>query len=191
MKLLLLFYLFLQALALPQPPNHSFEKPILVSKNTLNDSDNGEHQVETKKVFVTLVIGPYSFKKRREKGDRVTFSCNGCQRFKHYLPAVAVRERLDSNPENDRYELDLDTVPSNTDHMCGNSGIEEMVKKFRKEIDEEIKLDPTQPFPALYLKMRSVLIIVLNQYDKDSATIMTLADLKQIFATPVSPKSLE
>ena len=117
MKLLLLFYLFLQALALPQPPNHSFEKRILVSKTTLSDSDN----VETKKVFVTLVIGPYSFKKRREKGDRVTFSCNGCQKFKHYLPAVAVRERLDSNPENDRYELDLDTVPSKNHHMCGNS----------------------------------------------------------------------
>ena len=56
MKLLLLFFLFLQGLALPQPPNHSFEKRILVSQNTLNDSDNGEHLVETKKVFVTLVI---------------------------------------------------------------------------------------------------------------------------------------
>ena len=157
MKLLLLFFLFLQGLALPQPPNHSFEKRILVSQNTLNDSDNGEQFVETKKVFVTLVIGPYTFKKRREKGNRVTFSCNGCQKFKHYLPAVAVRERLDSNPENDQFELDLDTIPANTDHMCGNSGIEDLVKKFRKEIDEEIKLDPTQPFPALYLRMRSVL----------------------------------
>ena len=39
--------------------------------------------------------------------------------------------------------------------MCGNSGVEDLVRQFRKAVEEEIRLDPTQPFPALYLKVRS------------------------------------
>ena len=108
-------------------------------------------------MFITLNIGPYSFKKRREKGKRVTFTCNGCQKFKHYLPVVAVREQMDSDPENDQYELDMLTVPGVEDHRCGNTGVEEMIKQFRKEVEEEVKREPTQPFPAFYLKMRSKL----------------------------------
>ena len=68
---------------------------------------------------------------------------------------MATREQVDSNPENDCYELDMDTVPGVEDHRCGNTGVEELVRLFRKEVDMEITREPTQPFPALYLKVRS------------------------------------
>ena len=67
---------------------------------------------------------------------------------------VAVRE-LDSDPEHDQYELDMMTVPGVEDHRCGNTGMEEMIKQFRKEVEEEVRREPTQPFPALYLRIRS------------------------------------
>ena len=68
---------------------------------------------------------------------------------------VAVREQIDSDPENDQYELDMLTVPGVEDHRCGNTGVEEMIKQFRKEVEEEVRREPTQPFPALYLRIRS------------------------------------
>ena len=73
------------------------------------------------------------------------------------MPKVDVREHIDSDPENDQYELDMLTVPGVEDHRCGNTGVEEMIKQFRKEVEEEVKREPTQPFPAFYLKMRSKL----------------------------------
>ena len=50
--------------AMPPPPKHSFEKRV----HHVDGDDKG-----VKKVFVSLIIGPYTFKKRREKNDRVTF----------------------------------------------------------------------------------------------------------------------
>ena len=137
---------------LPSLPPHTFEKRVLQSKKSVHDEDIGDHTITTKKVFVTFIQGPYVFKKRREKGNRVTFTCNGCQKVGKYLPVVASR---DSDPEHDEYTLDGDTLPGQGDHLCGNSGIEDMVRQFKKEIEAEIRSDPTQPFPALYLAVRS------------------------------------
>ena len=67
MKLLLGIY-FLVGLVSTSPPipKHSFEKRVLEKPN------GGD-----KKVFVSFVQGPYTFKKLREKAGRVIFSCNG------------------------------------------------------------------------------------------------------------------
>ena len=74
-----------------QVPEYSFDKKILYS-------GNGD-----KKVFVKFVQGPFTYKKRREKAGRVTFTCNGCQRFNKYVPVVAWRQKNDEDPENDEY----------------------------------------------------------------------------------------
>ena len=140
---------------LPSLPPHTFEKRVLQSKKSVHDEDIGDHTITTKKVFVTFIQGPYVFKKRREKGNRVTFTCNGCQKVGKYLPVVASRDQVDSDPEHDEYTLDGDTLPGQGNHLCGNSGIEDMVRQFKKEIEAEIRSDPTQPFPALYLAVRS------------------------------------
>ena len=107
-------------------PQHSFEKRVL-KKNSAD-----------KKVFVSFVQGPYTFKKRKEKAGRVIFSCNTCQKFGHYLPVCAMRDIVDSDPENDVYTLDFDTLPSAGEHRCGNSGVELQVKQFRQDLEAEV-----------------------------------------------------
>ena len=92
MNVIILLCVLALCLGMPPPPPHSCGHRVLHS-----DGD--------KKVFITLNnIGPYSFKQRREKGSRVTFTCNGCRKFKHYLPVVAVREQVDSDPEHAQYD---------------------------------------------------------------------------------------
>ena len=170
MKLLLgIYFLFLVGLVSTSPPipKHSFEKP--------NGGD--------KKVFVSFVQGPYTFKKRREKAGRVIFSCNGCQKFDHYLPVCATRGRIDSDPENDVYTLDNDTLPSPVEHRCGNSGIEVMVKEFRKELENEIRVNPIQPFPALYLSVRSKYTQNLPNIDSKNLFLSEIPTYDTIQAT--------
>ena len=132
-------------------PTHSFEKRVLKSG-------------AGKKVFVKFIQGPFTFKKRREKANRVVFSCNGCEKFSHYLPVFAYRTEVDMDPENDIYSLDVDTLPALSDHVCCTSGIEDLVTQFRKELEEGAAHDPTQPFPTLYKSTRSKFTQNLN-YD--------------------------
>ena len=96
------------------------------------------------------------FKKKREKGNRVTFTCNGCQKFNQYLSIVAVREKVDENPENYRYFVDEDTIPDIGDHTCGNSGINDIVRQFKSDLIEQVRANPTQPMPALYASIRYI-----------------------------------
>ena len=83
MKILpyLSFSLFIAAsFCLPELPKHSFEKRVLVSNKNNEEGVN----VTTKTVFVTFQQGAFSFKKKRVKANRVTFTCNGCEKLKHY-----------------------------------------------------------------------------------------------------------
>ena len=103
-------------------------------------------------------------KRGGEKNNRVTFSCNGCEKFSHYLPVFAFRTEVDSDPENDEYSLDIESLPSFREHLCGTTGIEDLVKAFREELEDEAAKDPTQPFPTLYKNIRSKFTIQLT-YD--------------------------
>ena len=150
MKFVLLLFLFSQVSPSPQPPDHSFVKKVVSSKASVNDDTTSV----IKKVFIKFVQGPFTFKKRREKGNRVTFSCNGCEKYSHYLPVMAWRERHDEDPELDEYVLDLDTLPSNDEHLCATSGVEDLVVQFRDQLHLDARSDPTQPFPALYQSVR-------------------------------------
>ena len=127
-------------MSLPKPPDHSFVKKVLKSKsheaNETSDTCN-------KKVFIKFVQGPYTFKKRREKANRVTFSCNGFEKLSHYLPVFAWRDRIDSDPENDQYTLDAESLPSYEDHLCGTTGIEDMMHLKKR-------LQMTLPNPFLH-----------------------------------------
>ena len=164
---------------MPNLPPHSFEKRVFSSKKVVHDESLGDHTISVKKVFVTFIQGPYLFKKRRKKGERVTFTCNGCQKVNKYLPVVAFRDQVDSDPEHDVYTLDGDTLPGQGDHMCGNSGIEDMVRQFKKEVEAEIRSDPTQPFPALYLAVRSRFTSKLS------------CDAKLVFLSEIPPYETE
>ena len=150
MKILLVLCLVSQVIGLPVMPDHSFDKRVLVKKD-----DNGAEIPGSKKVFVTFVHGCFAFKKKRQKANRVTFTCNSCAKLNHYLPVVAWREVIDSDEENDVYNLDIDTLPAMSDHVCTSNGMEDLVTSFRRQLESEARSDPTQPFPALYLRIRS------------------------------------
>ena len=67
---------------------------------------------------------------------------------------LAWLERVDNDPENDVYTLDAETLPSSSDHVCVTSGIEDLVKNFRDDLEKEARLEPTQPFPTMYQSVR-------------------------------------
>ena len=151
-----------------------------------------------KKVFVSFVQGPYTFKKRKEKAGRVIFSCNACQKFGHYLPVCAIRDIVDDDPENDVYTLDFDTLPSAEEHRCGNSGVESQVKQFRKDLEAEIRSNPLQPYPALYLSVRSKFTQSLPNPDAKNLFLSDIPSYDSIQSTmyrirreyiPAAPKS--
>ena len=127
------------------PPNYRFDKRILVK-----DSD----APEDKKIFVSLISGPYVFKKRKEKGSRITFTCNGCQKHKHVVSAHAWVERSEIDVEDDIYTLDEDSFPDSSFHVCLSTGVEDLVKRFRKDLEASARKEPLQPFPALYQSVR-------------------------------------
>ena len=141
-KLILLCLLSL-GMCTPPPPPHSFEKKVLVNIET-----------GSKKVFVSYKQEGFTFKKKRQKADCVTFTCNGCEKLDHYLSVVAWRDRVDSDEENDIYTVDGATIPSCKDHVCANSGVEQLVASFRSQLEAEAMAAPSQPFPALYLDVR-------------------------------------
>ena len=72
-KLILLLLLSIVAC---MPPGESHEDA--GDHKFVKDHDGTESVITVKKVFVSLKVGPYTFKKRTEKGGRVTFTCNGC-----------------------------------------------------------------------------------------------------------------
>ena len=135
-------------------PIHSFEKRVLTSKVSVENDTEASADISSKKVFVKLIQGPFTFKKRKEKCGRVTFTCNGCQKFKHFLSVLAWVERVDDDPENDVYTLDAETLPASSDHVCVTSGIEDLVKKFREDLENQAKHEPTQAFPTLDQSVR-------------------------------------
>ena len=99
MNILLLVLLLGGISSLPDVPDHSFEKRVLSSKVSVTNETENSEEIPVKKVFVKFVQGPFTFKKRKEKCGRVTFTCNGCQKFNHFLSVL----------------------PSNSDHVCVTS----------------------------------------------------------------------
>ena len=59
-------------------PIHSFEKKVLTSKVSVENDTKASEDISFKKVFVNLIQGPFTFKKRKEKCGPVTFTCNAC-----------------------------------------------------------------------------------------------------------------
>ena len=106
-------------------PIHSFEKRVLTSKVSVENDTKASEDISFKKVFV-----------------------------KHFLSVLAWVERVDDEPENDVYTLDAETLPASSDHVCVSSGIEDLVKKFREDLENQARHEPTQAFPTLYQSVR-------------------------------------
>ena len=65
---------------------------------------------------------------------------------------MADREKVDEDEENDNYFLEYQTVPTDNDHVCVASGVENLVKDFKTTLKSRVRSDPLQPFP-IFLKM--------------------------------------
>ena len=70
-----------------------------------------------------------------------------------YLAVSATRIKHDEDPENDEYIID--NIPSANEHECIPTGVDNLVKDFKIRIEEKIRVDPLQPFPALYEETRT------------------------------------
>jgi hypothetical protein len=146
MSILILVLLLGGKFGVPNIHEHHFEKRVLDSKQSVENENetNTSADISAKKIFGKLHVGLFTFKKRKVKGGRITFTCNGCQKFKHFLSVQAWVDRVDSDPENDQYTLDADTLPSHSEHACVSSGVEDLVTRFRTELE----LDATIPSPV-------------------------------------------
>ena len=95
--------IFLSLFSLPgyfSPP----QNPSNIIKHSHHGSPcnatEGSKEIPVKKVFVKFVQGPFTFKTRKEKCGRVTFTCNGCQKFNYFLFMLAWVERVGNDLEN-------------------------------------------------------------------------------------------
>ena len=98
--------------ALPSLPEHEFVKKIQPGKKTVTDRQTGVKQVLTvTKVFVSLVQGPYVYKRQRERGDQIQFTCNGWQELGFTVQAIAHHELVSDNLEEDIFtDIPITTV---------------------------------------------------------------------------------
>ena len=160
-------------------PDYSIEKRIIKPKD-----DN-----TYPKVFVKLVMGLFTYKKRKVKGERVTFTCNGCQKLNHCLSVGSWVQQVDNNPENDIYTLDVDTIPAVSDHACVATGIEDFARQFRIDLESSVRNDPLQPLPTLYQTIRrkfssqlsyDLKILFLSQIPSYDSIQTNLSNLKRL-----------
>ena len=56
----------------------------------------------------------------------------------------------------DLYELELDNYPATTAHGCINSGVEDIVEDFKKELKTAVSQDPCKAIPGIYYNTRQV-----------------------------------
>ena len=50
-------------------------------------------------------------------------------------------QKVDGVPENEKYTLHVDTLHLVSEHVCVNSGIEELVREFRTDLEDSAKID--------------------------------------------------
>ena len=149
-NILILFLLLGGIFGVPNIPEHHFEKRVIDSKQSAENENETitSADISAKKIFVKLHVGPFTFKKRKVKGGRITFTCNGCQKFNHFLSVQAWVDRVDSDPENDLYTLDADTLPSHSEHACVSSGVEDLVTRVSTELESDARREAQSTIPS-------------------------------------------
>ena len=142
--------------------DHFFEKKVQEGKKTVI-KDGVKEVLTVKKVFVTLFLGGYKFRKKkifgqRESGNvRALFVCTFCEAKKKTVSFnVNVIVHNVDDQEEDQYVLEQDLVVPVENHWCEPSGIEESVQQFRSQLCQQVRDDPTRAMPALYDETRRI-----------------------------------
>ena len=119
-----------------------------------------------KKVFITLHEGAYKYRKKRFIGMRgsnnfrAQFICNECEKLGKFTGAIA---RIECNSENEADdEYLLLQYPHPDAHVCAPCGMEGHIDRFRKEVEQRVRENPTKAMPATYDEVRSVQLMRLS-----------------------------
>ena len=105
-------------------------------------------------MFITLHEGAYKYRKKRFIGVRgssnfrAQFVCNECEKLGTFTGAI------ECNEEDDEYLLLQ--YPHPDAHVCVPCGMEGDIDRFRKEVEERVRENPTKAMPATYDEVRSV-----------------------------------
>ena len=142
--------------------DHFFEKKVQQGKKTVI-KDGVKEVLTVKKVFVTLFLGGYKFRKKKIFGQRKSgnvralFVCTFCEAKKKTVSFnVNVIVHNVDDQEEDEYVLEQDLVVPVENHWCEPSGIEESVQQFRSQLCQQVRDDPTRAMPALYDETRRI-----------------------------------
>ena len=126
-------------------PKHSFQHSDMVIKT-------GKSKGNVRKC-VTLLIPPYIFKRKRNcvGPGKVFFACTSCESLKRYLHAQALKEIHEDGSET----YTLLSAPHSSKHVCAISTTAILTKQFRRELYQEIALNPIKPLPTIYEEVRN------------------------------------
>ncbi len=137
----------------PNVPEHRFN----IKKHTTKTGKN-KGQVRT---LVTLTIPPYSFKKKRvNKGNTVTFSCNGCDKLD--TPNYALAASVADDTGNEVFKLKSWPLK----HACSPSSTDHIVRDFRSTLYAMVHKNPTRPVPSIFDEVREQITSKLTPEEK-------------------------
>ena len=151
---MLIFLIFISMFGLSLSsdfPEHEFVKKI---------QDGKKREMTVTKTFVTLIVEQYKFRKRRFIGKRGAanfrgqFICTGCENMGKFTGAIANIDVGENDDDEQYYSYNLVQYPHPEDHICVPSGVEDKIRRFRREVEQSVRDNPTQPMPASYDKIR-------------------------------------
>ena len=117
--------------------------------------DGAKETVIVKKVFVTLYIDTFKFRQKKIFGCReneqykALFVCTCCEKIGKtvsLLTRVVVND-LESK-EDDEYEL----LEQEVHHFCQPNGVENYVHRFKSELFQKVRDEPTNAIPSTYVQ---------------------------------------
>ena len=112
-------------------PEHEF----ITSEKTVQTGKNKG----TKKYITTLLIPPYTFKRKadRKVGGNTIFTCNSCAKLGYTNSATAIKV---SENEDGKSEYELTRIPEA--HKCVPSSTAHLKKEFTKALYDEVAKNP-------------------------------------------------
>ena len=106
-----------------------------------------------KKYITSLVIPPYTFKRKVDKkvGNTALFTCNSCEKLGYRgVSASAVKTSEDNDG---KCEYELTRIPK--EHKCVPSSTTHLKKEFTKALYDEVAKNPLKSIGKIYEETRT------------------------------------
>ena len=162
MKLLYILIFLLQVWnASSNEDSYSFV-PRVKENGKVRVKENGISKlVDVRRVFITLVVNGYSFRRKDNIRSRVPgeskvirFLCKNCESMGRLLYIRSIVQ-IGISEEDDKYELLNDSdLPSTNDHNCILDGVEAEISSFEVECINSVRKAPQRPICRMYKELR-------------------------------------